>query len=151
MKLAEALNLRADLQKRIESLRTRLINNARVQEGDEPAENPEFLLKELDDNISQLESLIKSINKTNSSTYVDNESIADIIAKRDSIGLKLSVMRGFLDEASSKVNRYSSTEIKILSTVNVAQKQKEIDKLSKSFREIDTKLQGLNWTTDIIE
>ena len=38
----------------------------------------------------------------------------------------------------------------ILSTVNVAEQQKEIDKLSKEYRLIDTKLQGLNWTTDII-
>lgn len=80
MKLAEALNLRADLQKRIAALKIRLINNAQVQEEDEPSEEPECLLKELDDNISQLENIIKLINKTNSNTYIDNESIADIIA-----------------------------------------------------------------------
>ena len=49
-----------------------------------------MLLKELDNNIIQLEKLIKAINKTNSSTYIENESTADIIAKRDAIGLKLS-------------------------------------------------------------
>ena len=65
MKLAEALILRADLQKRIDQLRVRLNNNAKVQENDEPSENPEELLNELDNNINQLKILIKQINKTN--------------------------------------------------------------------------------------
>ena len=141
MKLAEALNLRADLQKRIANLRERLIKNAKVQEGDTPSEEPNMLLNELNDNIIELENIIKSINKTNSSTY---------IAKRDTLGLKLSILRSFISESANKIERYSNKEIKILSTVNVAEQQKEIDKLSKEYRLIDTKLQGLNWTTDII-
>lgn len=47
MKLAEALNLRADLQKRIANLRERLIKNAKVQEGDTPSEDPNMLLLSL--------------------------------------------------------------------------------------------------------
>ena len=150
MKLAEALNLRADLQKRIANLRERLIKNAKVQEGDTTSEDPNMLLNELNDNIIELENIIKLINKTNSSTYIDNESISDIIAKRDALGLKLSILRSFISESADKIERYSNKEIKILSTVNVAEKQKEIDNLSKEYRLIDTKLQGLNWTTDII-
>ncbi|ACD21932.1 hypothetical protein FDE76_00295 [Clostridium botulinum] len=151
MKLAEALNLRADLQKRIPSLKERLIRNAKVQEGDAPSENPIVLLKELDNNIVELEKLIKVINKTNSITYVENESIVDIIARRDVIGLKLSVLRSFVNTASEKIDRYSNKEIKILSTVDVAEKQAEVDNLSKEYRLIDTKLQGLNWTIDLVE
>ena len=40
---------------------------------------------------------------------------------------------------------------KIFSTINVKEKQKELDKMSKEYREIDTLLQGLNWTTDLVE
>lgn len=150
MKLAEALNLRADLQKRIANLKERLIKNAKVQEGDTPSEDPNILLNELNDNIIELENIIRLINKTNSYTYINNESISDIIAKRDTLGLKLSILRSFISESADKIERYSNKEIKILSTVNVAEKQKEIDNLSKEYRLIDTKLQGLNWTTDII-
>lgn len=150
MKLAEALNLRADLQKRIANLRERLIKNAKVQEGDTPSEDPNMLLNELNDNIIELENIIKLINKTNSSTYVDNESISDIIAKRDALGLKISILRSFVSESADRIDRYSNKEIKILSTVNVAEMQKQVDNLSKEYRLIDTKLQGLNWTTDII-
>lgn len=44
MKLAEALILRSDYQKRIEQLKNRLTNNAKIQEGDEPMESPELSL-----------------------------------------------------------------------------------------------------------
>ena len=38
MKLAEALAIRKDTQKRIEQLKSRILNNVRVQEGDDPSE-----------------------------------------------------------------------------------------------------------------
>ena len=48
MKLAEALLLRADSQKRIAQLKSRLLTNAKVQEGDAPAETPQQLIAELE-------------------------------------------------------------------------------------------------------
>ena len=57
MKIAEALILRADIQKRIAQLKVRLNNNAKVQENEEPTEDPEFLLAELENLISQLNDL----------------------------------------------------------------------------------------------
>ena len=44
MKLAEALANRADLQRRVEQMRTRLQRSARVQEGESPPEDPRELL-----------------------------------------------------------------------------------------------------------
>ena len=38
MKIAEALALRADLQKRLEPLKQRMVKNARIQEGGAPEE-----------------------------------------------------------------------------------------------------------------
>ena len=61
MKLAEALVLRADYQKRLEQLKFRLIRSAKVQEGDEPAENPSRLLDELEDVATRLAELIRRI------------------------------------------------------------------------------------------
>ena len=55
MKLAEALQERADLNRRIAQLNNRLSCNATVQEGEQPAENPSELLKELDSCIDRLE------------------------------------------------------------------------------------------------
>ena len=151
MKLAEALILRSDLQKRIEQLRVRLNNNAKVQENDEPSEKPEELLNELDNNINQLKILIKQINKTNCVTVSNGQALADLIAERDTLTLKSNILRGFLNIAGQKVNLYSTTEIKIMSTVDVPALQKELDLLSKKIRETDTELQQANWLTELIE
>ena len=151
MKLAEALILRSDLQKRIEQLRVRLNNNAKVQENDEPSENPEELLNELDNNINQLKILIKQINRTNCVTVSNGQTLADLIAERDTLTLKSNILRGFLNIAGQKVNLYSTTEIKIMSTVDIPALQKELDQLSKKIRETDTELQQANWLTELIE
>ena len=45
MKLAEALQERADLNIKIEQLKARMMNNALVQEGERPSENPADLQK----------------------------------------------------------------------------------------------------------
>ena len=43
MNLANALAQRADLQRRMAQLGSRLMNNAKVQEGEQPAEDPKAL------------------------------------------------------------------------------------------------------------
>lgn len=54
MKLAQALILRSDTQKRIEQLKVRLLSNAKTQENESPSEDPKLLLKELDKLTSEL-------------------------------------------------------------------------------------------------
>ena len=151
MKIAEALILRADIQKRIVQLKTRLNNNAKVQENEEPAENPELLLTELENLISQLNDLIVKINRTNTLSKIDGISLVELIAKKDTLSQKAGILREFIEIASQKVNLYSTTEIKVFSTVNVSELQKKLDKLSKEIRETDTKLQQANWTIDLVE
>ena len=151
MKIAEALILRADIQKRIAQLKVRLNNNAKVQENEEPAENPELLLTELENLISQLNDLIVKINRTNTLSKIDGISLVDLIAKKDTLSQKAGILREFIEIASQKVNLYSTTEIKVFSTVNVSELQKKLDKLSKEIRETDTKLQQANWTIDLVE
>ena len=151
MKLAEALILRADLQKRIEQLKNRLRNNVMVQEGDSPSEDPEVLLKEFEDCQLELTDIIKRINKTNNETMFNEKwTLADALAERDGLWEKRLVLSYVPEEASIKQDRYSRTEIKYISTVNVKELQKEADKLSKEYRELDTQIQGLNWTIDLI-
>ncbi len=150
MKLATALSERADLQKRIAELGNRLKLNAKVQEGEKPSEDPKDLLEELNKNFERLEELIARINHTNNVTKSGEVTLTDLIAKRDCLSERIRIMRAFLDSASEKVSRYSKTEIRIMSTVPVADLQKELDKLSKQLRETDEIIQGLNWTTELI-
>lgn len=151
MKLATALSERADIQRRLTQLHTRLKNNAKVQEGDEPAEDPKALLKELDALLERLEWLMARINLTNSRTLADGVTVTELIARRDCLSKRLNILRGFLDAASEKVDRYSQKEIKILSTVKVSQLQKQVDAVSKELRELDERIQGLNWNTELLE
>ena len=72
MKLAEALQERADLNRNIEQLKERLTHNALVQDGEQPAENPEKLKQELVTSISRLSYLISHINETNCNTFVED-------------------------------------------------------------------------------
>ena len=55
MKLAEALQERADLNRKIEQLQDRLSNNVLVQEGEQIAEDPEKLKDELDSAAGRLD------------------------------------------------------------------------------------------------
>ena len=150
MKLATALSERADIQKKISELSTRLKNNAKVQEGEKPSEEPAALLAELDSCYARLEELIARINRTNNETESGGITISDLIAKRDCLQSKIGVMRDFLNESRDKVQRYSRAEIKITSTVEVAAIQKKVDALSAELRKTDETIQGLNWTTELI-
>jgi hypothetical protein len=87
MRLAEALILRADYQKRIEQLKSRILRNAKIQEGDDPAENPTILLAEMERIAQELARLIQRINKTNAVTLLQDEMTIALIC-RDSEGGK---------------------------------------------------------------
>ena len=151
MKLAQALILRADTQKRLEQLKGRLLDNAKMQENERPSEDPKLLLKELDRLSDELFRLILAINLTNSSAKFEGESLTEMIAKKDTLNQNASVLREFAKSASQKVDLYSNSEIKILSSVDVAMLQKQIDELSKEIRELDMKLQEANWQVDLVE
>lgn len=150
MKLASALSERSDVQRRIAELENRLQNNAKVQEGDTPAEDPAALLAEADGLTARLEELISRINLTNAAAKAGDVTLTELLAKRDALSISLRTYRSFLDAASAKVDRYSRTEIRIKSTVDVAKLQKKTDEMSKELRVLDEKIQELNWTTELI-
>ena len=149
MKLAEALNQRADLQKRIAQLRERLSNNVKVQEGDQPAENPDDLFKELEGSLKQLKGLIVSINRTNQETVWEGKTLTEMIAEKDVLSMHLGALRATLEAANVRSDRFSRNEIKFVRTVDVNALQKKVDDLSKELRELDSKLQQANWMTEM--
>ena len=151
MKLAVALQERADLNIKIEDLKGRLNRNILVQEGEKPAEDPKDLKKELDSCINRLEYLIAAINKTNCETIVDGKSITELLARKDALQVKSSVYRDSVYVGSSNTDRARSTEIKIVPVIDVKAWQKEADETAKEIRLIDNKIQETNWTTELIE
>ncbi len=152
MKLAEALILRADAQKRVEQLRDRLTSSAKVQQGEQPPENPSDLLAELERVSTTLLKLVKDINRTNVlSVLEDGMTIADAIAARDNLMLRRGVYASLAQAATVTQSIYSRSEVKFVSTVNVADIQRRVDDLSAQHRELDARIQAANWNTDLLE
>ena len=77
--------------------------------------------------------------------------MTQLLARRDCLTRKIGVLRSFLQSASATVSRATRSEIKIKSTVSVAKMQKQVDGLSKELRELDSAIQALNWTTNLME
>ena len=150
MKLAEALQERADINRSIEQLNSRLNNNILVQEGEKPAEDPMKLKNELDACIERLAYLVTHINKTNCMTMVDGQTLTELIAKKDALTLKIRVYRDIICTGSQTAYRARNTEIKIESAISVAEWQIELDRMSKELRMLDNKLQQTNWNTELI-
>ncbi len=153
MKLAEALILRADAQKRIQQLRERLARSARVQEGDTAPENPQELLDEANRVIADWREVVKKINRTNAHTAFDeSRTLTDALADRDALSTEHSILTNLLAQAAGQgAPQYGYSPIKYFRAVDVAVVQKRADDLARRFRELDSCIQALNWTIDLIE
>jgi len=151
MKVAEALALRADLQKRLEQLKQRLIKNARIQEGDKPEEDPVELQVEFERSAQELTQLIQRINRTNSTARLNDRSLADSLAERDVLKIRCNAYRDLASAASTTQARMTRSEVKFISTVSVAAIQRKADDLAKQYRELDTRIQEADWTTTLLD
>ncbi len=149
MKLAEALQERADLATRISQLHARLRNNVLVQEGEMPAEDPHELLAELDRCIARSEELMTRINLTNSAVLVEGQPLTALLARRDCLRQKLSVLHDLVSTASQTAHRATRSEIVIRSAVSVPEMQKQADALARELRVTDNAIQQSNWMYDL--
>jgi len=149
MKLAEALSIRADLQKRVAQLKDRLKNNSKVQEGDVPVEEPNELWIELDNCLTQLENLIYRINVTNMHTVHNGQNLTKLIAAKDVLAMRVSMMREVLNHTAEREERYGRQEIKYIRTIDVAELRRKTDTHSRQLRELDVQIQGLNWLVEL--
>jgi hypothetical protein len=152
MKLAEALMQRADMQKKLARLKERITQNALVQEGDTSAEDVNELIRDFEFVTQSLSSVVKAINKTNITTILsDGKTIADKIVDRDILGRQYNMFSELASSATVSRDRWSRNEVKFVSSVDVSGLRKKADSIAQKYRELDTAIQGKNWTTDLIE
>ena len=96
--------------------------------------------------------LICKINKTNQSlTNSSGVTLAELITRRDNYKHLAKVYRDLYSAATFSQHRYARNEILLVRMVDAAELQKKIDEFSKHYRELDTEIQGINWTNDLIE
>jgi hypothetical protein len=106
LKLAEALLLRADLKKKLASLRERLLLNARVQEGDKPHEEPEALLREAAAVLKEQENLVIRIERANACTQLpDGRTLSELLCQRDSLATQHSLLVALMERSRQETDR----------------------------------------------
>lgn len=150
MKLAEALMLRADLKKKLASLRERIARNALLQEGEVPQEKIEDLLAQATSALQEQHTLVRRINATNASAKLaDGRLLADLLAQRDMLMEQHSLLVSTIAATHKEVDRYSQREIKWVPQINVASLQKQVDDLSRTIREVNVAVQAANWQIDM--
>ena len=150
MKLAEALLLRADLKKKLLSLRERIGRNAMVQEGEAPKEKVEDLLAESTSVLQEQQALVRRINAANETAKLaDGRLLADALALRDMLIAQHSLLTSTIAATHKDVDRYSQREIKWVPQIQVSSLQKQADDLSRKIREVNVTIQAANWQIDI--
>lgn len=151
MKLAEALNHRSALEEKINELKTRLANNVKVQEGDEPFEDPKDLLLDLDRILNEFHQIVYRINLTNTRTVSEGRSLTDLLAERDMLKKKTRILSDTISDLTQRSSRYSRNEIKYVATVDPADLRRMFDEASSKRRRLDLRIQSIGWETDLIE
>lgn len=152
MKLAEALLLRSDLQKKLLSLQQRIHKNVLVQDGDTPSEDPEQLIDEAVLVNKQLFELIQKIHQTNAQAQANNgKALLDILNQRDQLTAEHRIIQQAIDNTQKDTDRYSVREIKWIKAVSVSKLQKQADEISQSLRLINLEIQASNWQIDLRE
>jgi hypothetical protein len=146
MKLAEALLLRADMQKKLSSLQARAQKYAIVQEGEKPAEDPKELLPQVEAVAGELHRLVFAINKANLNHSIQSgESLTEALAKRDTLALRHRIIQSVIDACAKPPERYGVKEIRWVTTVEVVGLQKQVDDLAKQIRELNAAIQEAGW------
>lgn len=151
MKLAEALLLRADMQKKLASLKSRIAENVKVQDGDEPSESPSDLLTQASLVIGELYALIALIHRTNATAVLANgKTMLTTLTERDELAERHRLLQSAIENAKTEGDRYSYREIKWQKVVDIASLQKQADDIATKLRNLNIELQAANWQIDLI-
>lgn len=151
MKLAEALLLRSDQQKMLDSMKQRINANVLVQEGDSPSENPLDLIQQAFNLNKKLQSLILKINQTNAQAILDDgRTMLSVLQQREMLIEQHRILIGAITSAQKETDRYSVREIKWQKVVSVSELQKQADDVSLKIRTINILIQENNWKLELI-
>jgi hypothetical protein len=150
MKLAEALNLRSDLQKRVAALRKRVVASSVVQEGEQPAEDPVALIDKCGQTLDSLEQLTCAINRVNCSYRTpQGQTLTELLARRDNLLQLHAVLNDAVEGTRRDPDRFGLREIKWVSLLDVAGLHDRCDDLGRQIRELNNTIQAINWQVDM--
>ena len=109
-------------------------------------------MTELDNCLGQLELLIYNINMTNMKVVdEDGKSMTMLLAERDVLNKRITILRSAFDRASKPADRYSCNEIRMVTKIDVKSLRRELDKYSQQYRQLDNEIQMMNFKFDLVE
>ena len=152
MLLAEALRERADAQRTLASLRARITGNARVTEGEDPAEDPNVLLAQAQEVLDRLEATITAINTTNLATRLpDGRTLTEALAARDTLRGRHALLLDAAEAASAgQGHRFGRAELRSFPVLDVADLRSQVDRVAAEIRALDLQIQQVNVTTELV-
>lgn len=131
-------------------LQTRLVKSAIVQEGEKPPEDPATLLAELDRLHEDTLAFVQRINRTNAATRFDKRrTLSDAIAEREATKELRQRLIAAADASADQQNRYMKSEIRIVRTMDAGALRKRADQLARDARDLDIRIQAMNWEVDL--
>jgi predicted RNA binding protein with dsRBD fold (UPF0201 family) len=149
MKLAEALIKRRDLDTAVANLNLSLQENVKVLEGTKPFEDPLAIADQMQTLIDEQAKLIQKINKTNNRTVTDDgRTLDELITLREQLKRRHKLFDSAYKHAFSNTRSYN--EIKYVIAVDMQMLKTKISASAKEFRELDNKIQAINWTTELV-
>jgi hypothetical protein len=102
--------------------------------------------------VREFTDLVKRINRTNAATpFEEGLTLTDALAERDALAIERSVLTSAIQSVAQPVNRYMRLELRSITTVNLGQLQKQVDDVARDYRELDTRIQAMNWAVDLVE
>lgn len=150
MKLAEALLLRADIQKKLASLQARAEKYAMVQEGEKPAEDPQMILRNIEVIAGEFQRLVLAINQANLQHRIKTgELLTAALAKRDSLAIRHRALESVINACTKPPDRYGVKEIRWVTTLSVSELQGQADALAKEIRELNAAIQEAGWHVEL--
>ncbi|MDR0531302.1 MAG: DIP1984 family protein [Oscillospiraceae bacterium] len=149
MKLAEALLQRSTYQKKIENLQSRILANLKVQEEEEPDEDPQALLDAALALHKELCELVKAINACNNRTRLpDGRSLSDALADRENLMKQRDLLARIASSAGGRDYRTARSELRTNVLLSARVLQQQVDRLSAEYRALDVQIQATNWITE---
>ena len=123
-----------------------------VQDGDQPSEDPNELLKQVFSLIQEFQKLSYAIHETNALTKLnDGRSLLALLTLRDEFVEQHKTLTAAISNTSRESDRYSTREIKWHKVIPVSSLQKQADDISLKLRDLNVVIQSSNWKIDLID
>jgi hypothetical protein len=154
MNILEALNLKKDLQNRIENLRRRYVNSVTVKKGDKPKEDPQGLLIELEDSFTQLNDISCRISAANTTTRNSKgKTLKQLMVEQSIVEQRLEILNRAFEEVlfgdAEVYSYYNKPQSDYDVTIDIDSLKKEIGNQESRLRQLTSEIQKLNLTTEI--